>query len=297
MRAPYAVGAVTFVVTEPATATTAARTIPVTVRYPAIGAPGTARSGLTALRSAEPYPLVIFSQGFDTSPEAYSGLLNAWTAAGFVVADPAYPYTSPNAPGGVIRTDIVHHPGDLNYLITTLIADSAQSGNALSGLINPTAIGVVGQSDGGDVSLAVAANTCCRDPRISATVLLSGAELSWFTGSYFSGGSTPLLVVQGTKDLTMNPVTCSVTLYNQAPAPKYYLAMIGQDHFSAYVPPGPARNVVAAVSIDFLNAYLRHDPQALAAMSSAGTQPGLSTITSAPSLPAVPGTCPGAPAA
>lgn len=296
-RAPFAVGAVTFVITEPATATTGARTIPVTVRYPAIGTPGTARSGLTPLRSAGPYPLVVFSQGFDIAPETYSGLLNAWTAAGFVVADPAYPYTSPNAPGGVIRTDIVHHPTDLNYLITTLISDNAQAGDALNGLIDPKEIGVVGQSDGGDVSLAVAANTCCRDTRISATVLLSGAELSWFHGSYFSAGSTPLLVVQGTNDLTMNPVACSVTLYNEAPSPKYYLAMIGQNHLSAYVPPGPARNVVAAVSIDFLNAYLRHDPAALAAIPSAGTQPGLSTITGAPSVAAVPGTCPGAPTA
>ena len=295
-HAPFAVGAVTFTVSEPATGSTGARTFPVTVRYPAVGAPGTARLGLVPLRSAGPFPLIVFSQGFDISPEAYAGLLDAWSAAGYVVADPAYPYTSPNAAGGVIRSDIVHHPGDLSFLITTLIGDGAQTGNALDGLVNAHEIGVVGQSDGGDVSLAAVANSCCRDARIGAAVILSGAELSWFPGTYFSTGSAPLLVVQGTNDLTMNPVTCSVTLYNQAPAPKYYLAMIGQTHLSAYVPSGPARDVVAAASIDFFNAYLRHAPGALAALRAAGTRPGLATITSAPSVPAVAGTCPDAPA-
>ncbi|MHB8333883.1 MAG: alpha/beta hydrolase family protein [Acidimicrobiales bacterium] len=294
-HAPFAVGAVTFTVSEPASGSTGARTFPVTVRYPAVGAPGTARLGLVPLRDAGPFPLLIFSQGFDISPEAYAGLLDAWSAAGYVVADPAYPYTSPNAAGGVIRSDIVHHPGDLSFLITTLIADSAQAGNALGGLVDAHEIGVVGQSDGGDVSLAAVANSCCRDARIGAAVILSGAELSWFPGTYFTTGSAPLLVVQGTNDLTMNPVTCSVTLYNEAPAPKYYLAMIGQTHLSAYVPPGPARDTVAAASIDFFNAYLRHAPGALAAMRTAGTRPGLATITSASKVPLVAGTCPDAP--
>lgn len=295
-HAPFAVGAVTFTVNEPASGSVGARSFPVTVRYPAVGAPGTARLGLPPLRSAGPFPLLVFSQGFDISPEAYAGLLDAWSAAGYVVADPAYPYTSPNAVGGVIRSDIVHHPSDLSFLITTLISDGAQSGNALYGLVDAHAIGVVGQSDGGDVSLAAVANSCCRDTRIGAAVILSGAELSWFPGTYYSNGSAPLLVVQGTNDLTMNPVTCSVTLYNEAPAPKYYLAMIGQTHLSAYVPAGPARDVVAAASIDFFNAYLRHAPGALRALRAAGTRPGLATITSAPSVPAVAGTCPDAPA-
>ena len=296
VRPPYAVGAVTFTVTEPASTSNAARSFPVTVRYPAVGRPGTAALGLPPLHAAQPYPLVIFSQGFDISPEAYAGLLNAWTAAGFVVADPAYPYTSPGAAGGVVRADIVHHPADLSFLITTLLEDSASANGPLRHLINGRAIAVIGQSDGGDVSLAAVANSCCRDSRITAAVILSGAELAWFPGTYFTTGSAPLLVVQGTSDLTMNPVTCSVTFYNAAPPPKYYLAMIGQTHLSAYVPAGRARNVVAAVSIDFLNGYLRHAAAALAAMRAAGTVPGLATISSASTVPTVAGTCPDAPA-
>ncbi|MGC8499528.1 MAG: alpha/beta hydrolase family protein [Acidimicrobiales bacterium] len=290
---PVAVGAVTFTVTEPATASSGARSFPVTVRYPALGTPGEARSGLPPRPG--PYPLVIFSQGFDISPEAYAGLLDAWSAAGYVVADPAYPHTSPGAAGGVLRSDIVHHPADLSFLVTTLLADDHATG-PLAGMIAPAPVGVIGQSDGGDVSLAVAANTCCRDRRIGAAILLSGAELSWFPGSYFTGGSAPLLVVQGTADHVMNPVTCSVTLYDAAPRPRYYLSMLGQDHLSAYVPPGPARATVAAVTTDFLNAYLKHIPGALAAMRAAGDVVGRAHLTSQSALPPVAGTCPDAPA-
>ena len=292
---PFAVGTLSFTIVEPTVAGQPPRDLPTTVRYPATGTPGGSDVPGASPR-AGPFPLVVFSQGFDISPEAYAGLLNAWAAAGFVVADPAYPYTSPGAPGGVIRTDIVHHPSDLSYVITTLLSDSARPGGILSGLIAPSRIGVIGQSDGGDVSLAAVANTCCRDARVRAAVILSGAELSWFGGSYFTGPSVPLLVVQGTNDQVMNPVTCSVTLYNQAPEPKYYLSMIGQTHLSAYVPPGPARDEVERVTIDFLNAYLNHSPPALSALANAGDVAGLATITSAPSLAPVPGTCPGAPA-
>ena len=195
-----------------------------------------------------------------------------------------------------MRTDIVHHPGDLSYVITSLIGDSARTNGTLAGLINPNEIAVIGQSDGGDVSLAALSNTCCRDPRIKAAIILSGAELTWFHGSYFTAPTAPVLVVQGTSDYTMNPVTCSVQLYNEAYQPKYYLSMIGQTHLSAYVPPGPAQSVVTRVTIGFLNGYLRHSASALAAMRVAGSVAGVASITSQSTLAPVAGTCPDAPA-
>lgn len=291
-----AVGIIALHLVEPPSAGLPARSLETMVRYPALGTPGGSIPDATPLHGASPYPLVVFSQGFDVAPEAYARLLNSWAAAGYVVADPAYPYTSPNAPGGVIRSDIVHHPADLSFVISSLLKAGAASSGTLSHLINPSAIGVIGQSDGGDVSLAAVANTCCRDARIKAAVLLSGAELSWFPGTYFATPAVPLLVVQGTADQTMNPVTCSVQLYNAAPAPKFYLSMIGQDHFSAYIPAGPAQRVVTRVSIDFLDAYLRGSSAALRAMKTAGSVAGLAQLTEGAPVAPVAGTCPDAPA-
>src|SRR5580692_5984743 len=117
-----AVGTVSLNLTQPATASHPARLLKTTVRYPAVGTPGGPNVvGAQPLRTGSPYPLIIFSQGFDIQPEAYSLLLNAWAAAGYVVADPAYPFTSPNSPGGVVRTDIVRHPADASFVITSLL--------------------------------------------------------------------------------------------------------------------------------------------------------------------------------
>lgn len=296
--APHAaaVGIIALHLVEPPSGGLPARNLETMVRYPALGAPGGSIPGAAPLRGASPYPLVVFSQGFDVAPEAYARLLNSWAAAGYVVADPAYPFTSPNAPGGVIRSDIVHHPADLSFVISSLLSAGSASSGPLSHLIDPSAIGVIGQSDGGDVSLAAVANTCCRDARIKAAVLLSGAELSWFPGTYFATPAVPLLVVQGTADQSMNPVTCSVQLYNAAPQPKFYLSMIGQTHFSAYIPAGPAQRVVTRVTIDFLNAYLRGSSGALRAMGSAGSVTGLARLTEGAPVAPVAGTCPDAPA-
>lgn len=293
----FGVGSITITILEPATTTLAARSLVTTVRYPSSGAPGGVNvPGATPLRADRPFPLIVFSQGFDVTPESYVRLLDAWASAGYVVADPAYPFTSPNSAGGVVRTDIVHHPTDLSYVITALLADSAKSGGTLAGLINPQAIGVIGHSDGGDVSLAEVANTCCRDARVKAAVILSGAELGWFKGTYFATPATPMLVVQGTNDWSYNPVPCSVNLYDQAPQPKYFLSMIGQTHFSAYLPAGPAFNVVVRVTTDFLNGYLKGSRSSLSAMTAAGSVRGLATITSQRTLPPIAGSCAGAPA-
>ena len=291
-----AVGIISLNITEPATASHPVRFLKTLVRYPTAGAPGGRDVvGAQPLRTVAPYPLVIFSQGFDIQPEAYSRLLNSWAAAGYVVADPAYPFTSPNAPGGVVRTDIVRHPADASFVISSLLRMNAEPGGSLSRLINPGEIGVIGQSDGGDVSLAITSNTCCRDARVKAAVILSGAELSWFGGMYFATKGVPLLVVQGTNDLTMNPVDCSVQLYNGAPQPKYYLSMIGQTHLSAYLSPGTPLRVVTRVTLDFLDAYLRHQTAKRSALNAAGTVPGVASITSRASVGPVAGSCPGAP--
>jgi len=293
---PFAVGTVTLTLTEPAAPGGAVRTLSTTVRYPARGAPGSPdQAGVPPLRTGGPYPLVVFSEGFGISPEAYALLLDTWAAAGYVVADPVYPFTAPTSPGGLVRTDIVHHPADLSFVISSLLDDAAATGSTLSGLIDPAKVGVIGHSDGGDVSLAAAVNTCCRDSRIKAAVILSGAELSWFPGTYYTTPAVPLLVVQGTDDPSYNPPSCSIQLYNQAPQPKYYLSMIGQTHESAYLMAGAPLDVVAKVTIDFLDGYLRHSTSKLGAMSRDGTVPGLATLTNTSSLGPAPGSCPGAP--
>jgi predicted dienelactone hydrolase len=257
-----------------------ARVFPTAVRYPRA--------------AAGPYPLIVFSQGFDYPAAAYAGLLNAWARAGFVVAAPTYPFTDPDTPGGPDENDIVNHPADLRFVIASLLARSAAPAGALHGLIDRSQVAVVGQSDGGDVSLAVAADSCCSDPTVKAAVILSGAELSSFGGTYFSAPTMPLLVVQGDAD-PINVPGCSAQIYDEARPPKYYIDLPGASHLPPYVSPGPIRDHVAASVIAFLALALRHDRAALHALDAAATLPGAMSITTSPTLAGRSTDCPGAP--
>jgi len=298
-RAPYPVGSLSFAVTEPATPGTGPRSFVTYVRYPA--QPGTAGPGGAArpLRADGPFPLVVFSGGYAFDPEGYSTLLDAWAAAGYVVADPVYPSTSPTSPEPLDESDIVHHPGDLSAVITALVQAGRGSGTgpvaALAGAVDTGSIAAIGHSDGGDVTLAASVGSCCRDPRIDAAVILSGAELAAFGGTYFSSPpGLPLLVVQGTDD-DINPPGCSVRLYDQAPPPKYYLSMLGQSHQGPYLQPGPALETVQQVVVDFLDATLRGSGPAQAALGRDGNVPGTSSLFAGSPPDVAAGPCPGAP--
>lgn len=259
------------------------RILPTVVRYPTV-APGAGHVR---------FPLVVFSQGFDEPADAYSGLLNAWARAGYVVASPTYPLTDPSVPGGVNESDIVNHPADLRFVISALQGAAANPHSPLQSVLNPHQIAVAGQSDGGDVSLAVAANSCCRDPAVKAAMILSGAELAAFGGTYYANhAGVPLLVTQGSDD-PINVPGCSAQLYDQAPPPKYYLDISGAQHLPPYIDPGPTRRGIELTTIAFLNAYLKHDPAMLRRTRS--RLHGGETLTNTTTAPSSGQVCPGAP--
>jgi dienelactone hydrolase len=264
------------------------RALPTTVRFPVVGSGSTAPAG-------RPFPLVVFSQGFDESAQAYAGLLDAWTRAGYVVAAPTYPFTDPSSGAELNENDIVNHPRDLRFVITSLKWLARNPASPLHRVLDPTRVAIAGQSDGGDVTLAVAVNSCCRDPAVRAAIILSGAELASFGGTYYSASSVPLLVTQGSED-TINPPACSAQLYDSAPQPKYYLDIFGAEHLPPYVAPGPIRAGVERTTIAFLNAYLKRGTQGVGAIKTAARLPPQEELTSGSAAPPPSSTyCPGAP--
>jgi predicted dienelactone hydrolase len=297
----FRVGRLTLTLLEPSSAGiasvktasgTPARQLITSVRYPAVGTPN-GKENSHAIPAQGPFPLIVFSQGYNTNDSAYAWLMDKWTSAGYVVAAPTYPFTAPTSSGGPNETDIVNHPADLRFVISTLLKNSGQTA-AVRRLFNPSKIAVIGQSDGGDVSLAVVANSCCRIKTVKAAVILSGAELARFGGSYFSGGSVPLLAVQGSAD-TINPPGCSKQFYDQAPQPKYYLDLIGASHLSPYTLPGSDRSTVAAATAAFLDRYLKGRQSAATTLKHSGTVAGVAALTNGSTAPGASTTCPGAP--
>ncbi len=299
----FKVGLIKFQLSEPASSATPnghtasgapMRSIPVGVRYPAVGNfNGHSNPGAPPDTVHGPYPLIVFSQGYDSAASRYAALINAWTSAGYVVAAPTYPFTDPSTPGGPNESDIIYHPTDLRFVIDSLTNGSGPAGK-VKRLIEPAHIAVIGHSDGGDVSLAVVANSCCRIPAVRAAVILSGAELARFGGSYFSGTGVPLLAVQGSAD-TINPPGCSAQFYDRSPQPKYYLDVIGASHIAPYTQPGQERAVVAAVTTDFLNRYLKGRQAALTKLRRSANVAGVTSLVTASTVSDSSAYCPGAP--
>jgi predicted dienelactone hydrolase len=271
------------------------RRLPTVVRYPAAGPPnGQDNPGAPPTRTGGTFPLLIFSQGYDMPPQAYSWLLHRWASAGFVVAAPTYPYTNPAIPSGPHEADILNHPADLRFVIGTLRKREVSAGGPLAQEINPDEVAVIGHSDGGDVSLAVAAASCCRDRVVKAAVILSGSENRGLGGAYYTKGSVPLLVVQGSAD-TISPPGCSVELYDQAPRPKYYLELIGAQHLQPYVDPGPDRALVARAVVDFLRRYLEGRSSDLRSLVRDGSAPPVARLITGATGPGAEKYCPAAP--
>jgi dienelactone hydrolase len=230
------------------------------------------------------FPLLVFAPGYLQCGGSYRVLLRQWASAGYVVAAVAFPRTNCHV-AAPDESDMVNQPGDMAYVIRRLLALSGRSHGPLSGLVNPEQIGVAGQSDGGDTVAALVANTCCRDRRVTAAVVLAGAEWAAMPGRYFARPTPPMLFVQGNAD-TCNPPEASEQLYRgDTTGRRYYLALLGANHLAPYEGRGPPEPLVARVTTDFLDRYLAGQHDALAAMRRAGNVAGTAELANGGTLP------------
>jgi acetyl esterase/lipase len=228
-----------------------------------------------------PFPLIVFGIGFAEESGIYARLLDAWAAAGYVVAAPTFPLSNANAPGGPDERDLPNQPRDMSYVITRLLAADTAAGAPLHHLIEPHAIAVAGQSDGGDTALAVAYDPRDRDRRVSAAVILSGAYDPFVSAFSIAPGGPALLATQGTAD-PINLPSATAAFYDPAPPPKYLLELLGAGHLPPYTNGQPQLGVVERVTIAFFDAYLKHQPEAARRMTRAGHVPGIATFSADP---------------
>jgi fermentation-respiration switch protein FrsA (DUF1100 family) len=254
------------------------RTLVTVLRYPAPGAPAPVdRLDATPARAAGPFPLIVFGHGYAATPATYSRLLNAWAAAGYVVAAPVFPLENARAPGGPDESDLVNEPRDVRFVISRLLTASAERG-PLHDLIDRTEIAVAGQSDGAEAAYAAAYDRGYRDGRVDAAVILSGAQLG-SAGFAFASHSPPLLAVQGTAD-TINPPRYTRIFFARTPRPKFLLTLVGAGHLPPYTRQQPQLRIVERVSLAFLDRYLKGDTTAQ--LAAAAEVPGVARLTSDP---------------
>jgi predicted dienelactone hydrolase len=246
------------------------RTIVTTIYYPTTTPPSDQNP--TPPPAAGMYPLLVFAHGYEIDAAAYAPLLRDLARGGYVVAAPDFPGTSTAYPGGANRDDTLQQPGDISFVITSMLQLSASPG-LFQGSIDPNAVGDAGQSDGGVTALAAAYNTCCIDPRIKASSILTGATIM-FEGEWFPPGTPPLLLVHATAD-EVNGYSASTSMFSRAQSPKYLLTIDGGSHFEVYVEP-PWEPEVAHAMVAFFDLYLKGDQAASAELHAVGSQPGYS---------------------
>ena len=230
------------------------RSLETRIFYPAVGTPAAAPAtdppveDAAPARDDGPFPLIVFGHGYGGSPGAYESLLRSWAAAGYVVAAPRFPLTNGAAAGGIDAGDFQHQPGDMSFVITSMLEASKKDAGPLSGLVSPHGIGVAGHSLGGITTLGIAAHTCCRDARVKAAVALSADPIPFPTGKF-----------------------------DYAKSPKGLVTITDGDHGAPVKVAGPAGSSVVRTTTDFFDAYLEGNRVARKRIASDGEQ-GLTSL-------------------
>ncbi len=204
-------------------------------------------------------PLVVVADGADGDPSALRLLLDAWARAGYVVAAPKFPPTEKGAGGGALPASSADQAHDLSLVLTDLLARAARPTGALAGRIDPHHVGAAGMSFGGLAVYGLISNSCCRDDRITAAVLLAAVRRQ-FPDEHYEENRAPVLLIQGDADGGYHN---SLEAYPELKPPKWFVTLHGSHHSPPFeVPPGPMAPLVARVSTAFWNRYLRGDAAA-----------------------------------
>jgi dienelactone hydrolase len=241
------------------------RTLETEILYPAHGDASTSHpvEGAAADASGGPYPLIVFAHGFGATFEFYETLLQRWAAAGFVIAAPHFPLTYANTDGGINAADVERQPGDVSFVIDEVLAASKATTGALAGMVDPDAIAIAGHSNGGITTLGAVANSCCRDTRAKAAVVLSGVDSPYSSGRYDLTTTPPILWVHGKNDEVI-VYGEAVRMFNAARGPKGLLTLDTAGHGDWLAPASPAFATAVKATTDFLDAYLRGNGDAKA---------------------------------
>src|SRR5581483_11991547 len=234
---PYAVGVLTleFVDTSRPTAANGTyagsneRRLVTEVWYPAQAdrtAPDAVRDA-TIDASGGPYPLVVFAHGFIGSRNQSRTYTKHLASHGYIVAAPDFPLTNSGAPGGPRIADLVNQPGDVSFVIDSMLAQSADPASPLHGAVAADAVGVTGHSLGAFTTLLTVYGMR-KDARVKAALPISGSGC-FLSEAQTAGVDTPIMLLTGSADEIVAPGG-NRRAYELAHAPRYWVQLTGGNH-------------------------------------------------------------------
>jgi dienelactone hydrolase len=203
--------------------------------------------------AAGPVPLILAVHGLDGDPAPLRPLIDTWTTAGYVVAAPSFLVTAKNRPGASTGSASSRQAGDARFVLDQVLSLDADPTSPLYGRIDPRHIGVAGMSLGGMTAYGLISNTCCRDRRITAAVLLAAVYRPFPRGKYVRQ-HVPVLLIQGDNDRGYHN---SLTAYPGLTAPKWFVTLHGSTHSPPFeIPRGPEAQLVDTTTTAFWQEYL-----------------------------------------
>jgi len=243
-------------------------------------------------------PVVVWSTGMFCWPQLYDGITGHWASHGYVVIEPNHP-DSPNktAPPSMEDLEIIVQTRvrDASFALDAL--DEIAAGADIGDTIDPGRIAIAGHSFGAVISMVKTGLTLKEefrgdwgdtyDPRFQAAVLVSapGPGMKEMAENAYDSLKKPMVSTGGTKDVgRVNPGDLSPGEWrSQAfllapPGDKYALILEGSDHYlgglicnaerGGDADPG-AVEIIRAVTLAFLDAYIRNDEDAMAFLKTA----------------------------
>jgi len=175
---------------------TTERVLETSVWYPAKNRPlEWLRPGPRPLATdACPAPLVIYSHGFMSFRSNGAYLARYLASHGYIVAAANFPLTRFATPGGPQFTDVINQPGDISFIIDSLLGWSAAAENRFAGCIDHERIAAMGLSLGGLTTTLLAFHPVYRDPRIQAAVSIAG-PVALLGKEFFRPSSTAFMMI------------------------------------------------------------------------------------------------------
>jgi dienelactone hydrolase len=237
------------------------RTLPTEFWYPAVGTPGgDAQPDAAPDRDHGKFPLVLFAHGYAVTPTFYEPMLEAWAAAGYVVAAPTFPILS-GTPGGASHVDYEKTFGDASFVITSILNSAAS--DPVAAVVDPTRIAAAGHSDGEVVAFGIGFLACCRDQRVSAVIPMAG-DLANASNPNVRDTGTPVLHIMETND-EYDPYEHSIEWdRDNLTSPRWMLTLVNASHVPPYTRPGnPYFDLVISTTVDFLDGTLKGHPDRL----------------------------------
>ena len=141
-----------------------------------------------------PAPLVIYSHGFMSFRSNGAYLARYLASQGYIVAAANFPLTRFGTPGGPQFTDVINQPGDVSFIIDSLLGWSETAENRFAGCVDRKRIAAVGLSLGGLTTTLLTFHPEFRDPRIQAAVSIAG-PVALLGRDFFNTASIPFMMI------------------------------------------------------------------------------------------------------